>query len=129
MPCLILLTHEEVGTSLLNTARAIIGTDIKDVTCIEVPMDTDPDSIIEQAQQRIDKHSDTLVITDLYGSTPGNIAMQLAQQDNCFTVCGLNLPMLLRAINYQASPIAELIDKVIEGGKLGISSCEDKHDD
>ncbi len=119
MPRLLLITHEHIGANMLQTAEAIIGKTLEHVACVEAPMDADTDNIIDSSAQLIDGH-DTLILTDLYGSTPGNIAMRLATAPNCRAISGLNLPMLLRAINYQNRPLDELADKAAEGGKNGI---------
>ncbi len=119
MPRLLLITHEHIGANMLQTAEAIIGKTLELVACVEAPMDADTDDIINSTRHLIDGH-DTLILTDLYGSTPGNIAMQLAASPHCHAVSGLNLPMLLRAINYQNRPLDELASKAAEGGKNGI---------
>lgn len=124
MPALLLVTHEHIGTSMLKIATAIIGNETHDALCIEVPMDANIQSIHAKASDYISQHNETLVLTDIYGSTPGNIATQLARLKNCNTICGLNLPMLLRAINYQSFPLTELTEKVINGGKKGIINCD-----
>ena len=119
MPRLLLITHEHIGANMLQTAEAIIGKTLEQIACVEAPKDADTDNIINSSAQLIDGH-DTLILTDLYGSTPGNIAMRLAAAPNCRAISGLNLPMLLRAINYQNRPLDELADKAAEGGKNGI---------
>ena len=124
MPALLLITHKNIGRSMLDIAEAIIGNNTTDITCIDVPMDGDLQKITVQANTFINNHTETLVMTDIYGSTPANIATQLAKHDHCAAVCGINLSMLLRAINYQSLPLAELIEKTIDGGKRGVISCE-----
>jgi len=62
-----------------------------------------------------------LVLTDLYGSTPSNIAQKLIAQRNVHVVSGLNLSMLIRILNYPQLPLLELSEKAVSGGKDGIS--------
>ena len=119
MPELLLVTHEHVGTCLLKTAEAIVGKPLEQIICVDVPMDADTDDIFTHTRQHIAEH-DTLILTDLYGGTPGNVAMQLAGQAHCRAVSGLNLPMLLRVINYQQQPLNNLVDIALDGGKNGI---------
>ena len=60
-----------------------------------------------------------LVLTDLVGATPCNLATALCN-DKLMMATGLNLPMLLRACNYVYLPLEELTDKAIKGGQKGI---------
>jgi PTS system ascorbate-specific IIA component len=63
-----------------------------------------------------------LILTDSYGSTPCNIANEFLDSNNRTLVSGLNLPMLIRIMNYRSLPLDELRDIAIEGGKHGITS-------
>ncbi len=119
MPTLLLITHEHIGKDMLRTAAAIVDRSLADIRCFEVPLDADTAEVIERAERDLGD-SEALILTDLYGSTPGNVAAQLAQSGTRHLVSGLNLPMLLRAINYQNLPLEELTDKATEGGKSGI---------
>ncbi len=122
MTHILLLTHNNVGPDMLNTAERIIDNNTTSVRCVEVPMESDPEQILELARSFIDGSSDTLLLTDLYGSTPGNIALELSKLDNTRMVSGLNMSMLLRVLNYQSRPMDELADIAVVGGQSGIKA-------
>ena len=122
---LLLVTHEHIGCSMLAITRAIINDELKNSACVEVPMDSETDIIQQQANKTIeglDTADGLLIITDSYGSTPFNIAARLQQANNSTLVSGLNLPMLLRVMNYRERPLEELTRTAIEGGNKGIQA-------
>ncbi|MCS6811272.1 MAG: PTS fructose transporter subunit IIA, partial [Tepidimonas sp.] len=66
--------------------------------------------------------TDTLVLTDLVGATPCNVAAQLGDGVHTHVVTGVNLPMLLRAVTYRHEPIATLVARATAGGTQGVMS-------
>ena len=72
----------------------------------------------------LDEGDGVLVLTDLYGSTPHNITRHLHNQTS--TVSGLNISMLLRALNYANNPLSDLAEKAQQGGHKGI--CQETDD-
>jgi len=120
---ILLITHTGLGHSLLRSARAILAAEPADAEAIDVPGDSDPDAVFEQALaacRRLDSGDGVLVLTDLYGSTPSNIAGRLAERHNVLVLAGVNLPMLVRALNYRASPLEELGRKALHGARDGM---------
>ena len=71
----------------------------------------------------LDDGDGVLVLTDLYGSTPSNIAASLLGTGAVQVVAGLNLPMLIRVLNYPAEDLPALADKAVSGGNRGILLC------
>jgi PTS system ascorbate-specific IIA component len=61
-----------------------------------------------------------LVLTDIYGATPSNVAVRLLKPGRIEGVSGVNLPMLIRALNYREQPLATVIEKSLSGGTEGI---------
>jgi PTS system ascorbate-specific IIA component len=81
---ILLITHTGLGHSLLRSARAILAAEPAHAEAIDVPGDSDPDAIFQQALatcRRLDSGDGVLVLTDLYGSTPSNIAGRLTEQE------------------------------------------------
>ena len=64
-----------------------------------------------------------LVLTDLYGSTPSNIACKLRRHGHVRVVSGVNLPMLIRVLNYPDLDLDSLKEKALSGGRDGVLSC------
>jgi PTS system ascorbate-specific IIA component len=69
-----------------------------------------------------DDSGETLVLTDVFGATPANAAQRLADGVNVRMLCGINVPMLWRALNYAALPLADLVERSISGASQGVVS-------
>lgn len=123
---LLIITHDCVGTSLLDTAVNMLGHCPLAVRAISVPADCDPDECLTRARRYAAEVNDgdgVLVLTDMYGSTPSNIAGRVAQRERALVISGLNLPMLIRVLNYPRLSLRELAVKAESGGRDGIFVC------
>ena len=120
------ICHEQLGAQLVAIAESILCSQMRPVACVSVPANISPqqlgkyadlirDSIVEQ-----DDGAGVLVLTDIYGATPDNLARYFAEQCNAKVISGVNLPMLLRVLNYSRQPLSQLCDTAISGAKSGI---------
>ncbi|HEY8011760.1 MAG TPA: PTS fructose IIA subunit family protein [Rudaea sp.] len=120
----LLLTHEGMGDALIETARHILGRVALKVDAFSIPPGSDIDLALSGAAARVralDAGDGVLVLTDVYGATPSNIAERLAPLGlHVQRVSGLNLPMLLRVLNYAEKSLAELAQTAEHGGRGGI---------
>ncbi|BBD79490.1 PTS sugar transporter subunit IIA [Aerosticca soli] len=120
----LLMTHEAVGQALIAAARHVMPELPLRVDAVEVPAQADPDVMRELTARHaraLDEGDGVLVLADLYGATPCNIGLSLADlgvRIRC--VSGLNLPMLLRVLNYADKPLEELAEIAASGGRGGI---------
>jgi PTS system mannose-specific IIA component len=124
---LLIITHGNIGSSMLDTAVSVLGTCPLQTQALGIPMSGDPEVQLERARRDIellDQGHGVLILTDLYGSTPSNIACKL-RGDKVAVVAGLNLPMLLRVLNYPELELEDLLQKAISGGRDGVLSCRD----
>jgi len=120
---LLLLNHGGLGRELLRAATLIFGSCPLDTLAIAVRADSDPDSVLEEANQacrKLEQGSGVLVLTDLFGSTPCNIASRLLDDHRVIVVTGVNVPMLIRILNYPDSDLETLEQKAVSGGKDGV---------
>ncbi len=126
---IILITHETVGTALLDAVKMALGVLPLPTTVIAITHQDDPDKIVAKLKRHVDAlikkdpEQDFLLLTDLFGATPSNIASRLQKcesRDKIEVVAGLNLPMLIRVMNYASLPLHELTQKAVSGGKDGI---------
>ena len=120
---LLLITHKKIASSLVEVASSIVNDALENFSCIEVPMDTPTDTMetkISDQLNQLDRNEGMLILTDMYGGTPSNIANKFIQQKDTRLISGLNLPMLVKILNYRNLPLAELSEKVLSGGKQGI---------
>jgi PTS system ascorbate-specific IIA component len=72
---------------------------------------------------RLDQGCGILILTDMFGSTPSNIACMVSHRDDVRIVAGLNLPMLIRVLNYPNLNLEELEQKALSGGQEGVVRC------
>ena len=125
---ILLITHPDVGSSLLHIATRIIGSTAQPVKCLEVPPDAAIEPVCERARSMLkvlDHGSGVLVMTDLFGATPHNIAQEVAcEGGRTNLLAGLNLPMLVRVFNYPDDDLDTLTSKAAEGGSRGIMTCQ-----
>lgn len=124
---ILIITHDEIGQSLLVAAINTLGFCPLSAELLPIQLDSDPDKMKCYARDKVESLNDgedVLILTDIFGSTPGNIACSLLGQDNIRVVSGVNLPMLIRVFNYPSLDLDELVVKAVSGGKEGIMDCD-----
>jgi PTS system mannose-specific IIA component len=120
---LLLITHDGIGRALLKVAGATMQGCSLEVRCLDIGSAADPDAMRMQGERMIaelDRGNGVLILTDAYGSTPSNIACRLGRAHRTAVVAGLNLPMLLRVLNYPRLGLQELENKALSGGRDGV---------
>jgi len=123
---LLIITHNKIGEALLLTASHMLEICPLKTRTLEVTNDSNPDQLRNQARelvQQLNQGDGVLVLTDMYGSTPSNIAATLLEKDQVHVVAGINLPMLVRILNYASLDLNELTAKAVSGGSDGIVRC------
>ena len=124
---IVILTHGEIGHVMWQHAAAIMNAEpAVQAVLININQNEVQQLDRQSIQKRItalDRGAGVLVLTDLYGASAAN-CMENGSKDNAGyrMVSGLNLPMLLRVMNYAGRPLDELTEIAIEGGRKGI--CE-----
>ena len=120
---LFFITHEGIASNLLNIGESIIQKQNNNIGYIEVPMDADINTTVNNIEDKLNKLNLTqglLFITDLYGSTPSNISQQLATKYDASLISGVNLPMIIRLLNYRDESEQTLIQKALDGARNGV---------
>jgi len=121
---LLLVTHEGIGTALIAVATRLLRQLPLKVEAFEVPFDADPEALLPQASaalRRVDGGFGVLVLTDLYGASPSNLAARLARLGTPVRrVSALSLPMLLRVMNYAELELDELPAIAAAGARNGV---------
>ena len=125
MVAILVITHDQVGRVLVDTAVATLGFCPLATAVLSVARNVDPDILSRNAVQMavsLDQGDGVLVLTDMYGSTPGNIACRL-DGERIRVVAGVNLPMIIRVLNYSYLSLDELMHKALTGGRDGVLDC------
>ena len=121
---ILLITHEGIGHALLAVATRLLRKLPLQTDTFEVPFDGDVDALLPQASaalRKVDGGHGVLVLTDLYGATPSNIAAKLSRLGTPVRrVSALSLPMLLRVMNYADLPLDELPAVAAAGARNGV---------
>ena len=121
---ILLITHEGVGSALLIVATRLLRKLPLATHVFEVPFDGDVDALLPQASaalRKVDGGHGVLVLTDLYGASPSNLAAKLARLGTPVRrVSALNLPMLLRVMNYADLELDELPAVAAAGARNGV---------
>lgn len=123
---IMLITHGQIGSALLDSAIAVLDVQRLPTRVLTVDGNSDPDETLgtaEQALADLNSGDGVLVLTDLYGSTPSNIACKLRNHGQVRVVSGINLPMLIRILNYPDLDLDSLEEKALSGGRDGVLSC------
>jgi len=129
---LLIITHDNSGKELLHTATKMFGHCPLAVKTIEVHNDSNPNQLKAEATslvEQLDSGDGVLVLADMYGSTPGNIATAMYQENKINVLAGLNLPMLARVFNYSQLDLTGITDAALTGGQKSIIECKPKNQD
>ena len=120
---ILIVSHGAFGESLIHCASHVLGKRPLYLRQVGVTVHDDPEAILPVAEDLIrflDQGQGVLVLTDLYGATPANIAAKLLRPGRVEGVAGVNLPMLIRALTYRDEPLGVLIGKALSGGAEGV---------
>ena len=121
---ILLITHQGIGDALLAVTGRLLQPLPLRAEAMDVPFDGDPDALLllaSAALRRVDGGDGVLVLIDLYGATPSNLAAKLARLGTPVRrVSGVSLPMLLRVMNYPELPLDELPAVAAAGARNGV---------
>ena len=121
---ILLVTHPGIGPAMLAVATKLLRQLPLKAEAFEVPFDADPDTLLPAASaalRRVDGGVGVLVLTDLYGATPSNLAAKLARLGTPVRrVSAVSLPMLLRVMNYAELDLDELPAVAAAGARNGV---------
>ena len=119
----VIVTHGQVATELLSAAETIIG-NFKHITAVSIGWGDDVEAAkneIRRAIERVNEGGGVLLMTDMFGGTPTNIASMFLQQGEVEVVTGVNLPMVIKLAGLQPGvPLEEVARSVRDQGRQGI---------
>ena len=119
----LLVTHGSIGESLLTSASQILGGTPPLVATLGVSRNDDPEDLTLRAQElleALDQGDGVLVLTDIFGATPGNVIARLLDDGRIEGVSGLSLPMLLRVLTSRNGSLPAAVQRALSGGTEGL---------
>lgn len=123
----LLVTHGSIGEALLTSATQILGAAPQQVGTLSVWRQDDPDDLVLRAREMLeglDAGDGVLVLTDIFGATPGNVVSRLLEDGRIEGVSGASLPMLLRVLTgrngSRESKLRAAVQRALSGGAEGV---------
>lgn len=116
---LVLVTHGELAKEFRGALEHVVGAQTEFET-IAIGPDDDVDarrSDVLAAVERCDNGHGVIILTDMFGGTPSNLAISVMESGHVEVIAGMNLPMLIKLISLRAD--AKLSDAVLEAQKAG----------
>jgi mannose PTS system EIIA component len=120
----LVIAHAPLASALRDGVLHVFPDAASSIAALDVQAHASPEATLEQARALV-LHLDVdqvLMVADVFGATPCNVAQRLADTQRVRLITGANLPMLLRAINYLHEPLDALVSRAMAGGTQGIIS-------
>jgi PTS system ascorbate-specific IIA component len=120
---ILIIAHGTLGESLIHCASHVLNKRPARLKQLGVTAQDDPLLLLPQARalvKELDAGSGVLILSDMYGGSPSNIAGKVLIPGRVEGVAGVNLPMLIRALTYRDKPLATLLMKAVSGGCEGV---------
>jgi mannose PTS system EIIA component len=117
-----LIAHAPLAHALRECALHVFADCADDVVALDVHPNAPPEESLASARILMDQQAErpTLVLADVFGATPCNVAQRLVDGQLSRLVCGVNLPMLLRAVCYRNEALDALVSRAVVGGTQGV---------
>ena len=119
----LVVSHGAIAEALLSSAEQILGVTQAQVAALGVSRNDDPDRVLEKARgilARLDQGQGVLVLADMFGATPCNVAARLLADGRVEGVSGVSLPMLVRVLAGRNGSLPEAVQRALSGGAEGV---------
>ena len=120
---ILIITHGTLGESLIHSASHVLNQRPPRLKQLGVTAQDDPALLLLQAStlvKELGAGDGVLILTDMYGGTPSNMAAKLVAPGKVEAVAGVSLPMLIRALTYRDRELPVIVTKAISGGCEGV---------
>ncbi|MGA0570521.1 PTS sugar transporter subunit IIA [Variovorax sp. VNK109] len=117
-----IIAHAPLAHALRQCALHVFPDCGRGVLAMDVQPNVSPEETLSAARITMDQlgTDSTLVLTDLFGATPCNVAQKLVDGVNSRLITGVNLPMLLRTVSYRHESLEALVQRAVVGGTQGV---------
>jgi len=119
----LVVSHGAIAEALLSSAEQILGAKQAQVAALGVSRNDDPDRVLEKARgivARLEQGQGVLVLTDMFGATPCNVAARLLADGRVEGVSGVSLPMLVRVLAGRNGSLPAAVQRALSGGAEGV---------
>ncbi len=122
MSSIFIIAHAPLAHALRQCALHVFPDCAAGVAALDVQPNMSPEETLAAARIALEQldAAQTLVLTDVFGATPCNVAQKLVDGVKSKLVTGVNLPMLLRTVSYQHEPLDALVSRAVVGGTQGV---------
>ncbi len=122
----IIVTHGELASSLIETSRMIVG-EHEDIFPVELKEGDSIEELSNRIRECVGESNEAIVLTDLFGASPTNAALKLIKEGRGVEiVTGVNLPMLLDLLMDRDGSPVDLAKRIAESGRDSIINIRDK---
>lgn len=124
---IVLVAHNDLAVSIKRVAEHVVGP-LPDVVCISVLPDDDIDQKrkeIQKAIRKVNKKKGVVLLTDMFGGTPSNLAISLMEEKKVEVISGMNLPMLVKLLRLRKKTLEEAVAQAAESGRHYIMVASD----
>jgi mannose PTS system EIIA component len=117
-----IIAHAPLASALRQCVLHVFPDNGTGLVALDVLPDMPPEETLAQARIMLERmgNAHTLVLVDVFGATPCNVAQQLVDGVNAKLITGVNLPMLLRTVCYRHEPFDSLVARALVGGAQGV---------
>jgi mannose PTS system EIIA component len=126
MNAILIIAHAPLAHALRQCALHIFPDCGAELAAIDVQPNLPPEETLATARIAMEQLTRTgqikgvLVLTDIFGATPSNVAQKLVDGVKSRLITGVNLPMLLRSVSYRNEPLEALVSRAVVGGTQGV---------
>lgn len=119
---IVIIAHAPLASALRQCVAHVFPERVEGVQAVDVLPQASAEQSLAQARQAAGHFgaAPLLLLTDVLGATPCNVARQLLGGSEARLLAGVNLPMLLRAVTYQHEPLDALMARALQGGSQGV---------
>ena len=124
---IVLVAHNNFAEAIKQVAEHVVGP-LPEVLCVSVLPEDDIDlkrQEIQKAIKKVDNKKGVVLLTDMFGGTPSNLAISLMEEGKVEVVSGMNLPMLIKLLRMRRKPLQEAVQSAAESGRHYIMVASD----
>ena len=125
MTGILLVTHANLGKTLIETIEFILGKSQDNLSCVSINIQENPDTLRKKIKKGISKvasDNGVIILTDMFGGTPSNLSYSFLEEGKVEVISGVNLPILLKAVTARSKMDMESLTlSLVEHGKKSIS--------